>query len=378
MTTTAEDKTDGILQAGRELKHFDDTATRLVLEMQAHGWRGHMTSTGHAFMYAPDGTTTTSVSRESLRGRAGRNARAAFERWQRAQRQAREEAERTNAFGLTAEQVAKGDSFMPTVEGKPAPTALIAEIRRSEDYRAWVEKWPNAKIALANSTISLPEMDRPREWAAFDITVTPPVLIAHGSQCDVDQAWLELQKDKPELFGAIETDDNTDGGQAVKMYVCGTEDCKMQFESAGALNLHRSAKHPELLTCPVEGCGRQVRGHGGLGAHMRSHRPSKAVAESATTVAPPVDDAAGAMSGATVAPLPVGDVVMDHLERLPEGADAEQMIAAVRALIAAPLVNEVRRLREERESHLEQIGKLETDNANLEAKLTLMREALGL
>lgn len=376
MTTTVEDKTEGILQAGRELKHFDDTATRLVLEMQAHGWRGHMTSTGHAFMYAPDGETTTSVSRESLRGRAGRNARAAFERWQRAQRQAREEAERTNAFGLTAEQVAKGDSFMPTIEGKPAPTALIAEIRRSEAYREWVEKWPSAKIALANSTISLPEMDRPREWAAFDITVTPPVLIAHGSQCNVDQAWLELQKDKPELFGQIE---DTSGGQAMKVYVCNIEGCTMQFESAGGLNLHRSAKHPELLTCPVEGCGRQVRGHGGLGAHMRSHRPSKkdlaAVVESATTVAPPVQDDDHAAIGA---PIPVGDVVMDHLERLPEGADAEQMIAAVRALIAAPLVNEVRRLREERVSHLEQIGKLETDNANLEAKLTLMREALGL
>jgi len=37
-------------------------------------------------MYAPDGETTWSFARDSLRGRSGRNARAYFTRWQRKQR----------------------------------------------------------------------------------------------------------------------------------------------------------------------------------------------------------------------------------------------------------------------------------------------------
>jgi hypothetical protein len=360
-----------MLLPDKELKHFDSDAKTLVLKMQAAGWRGHMTNTGHAFMYAPDGATTASVSRSSLRGRSGKNATAVFDRWIRQQKQAREAAEQPNAFGLTAAQLGEPDSTpIPDIGGKLAPTALVAEMRRSEAYIAFVRKFATSDETAAASQMILPSWERPREWAVFDITVTPPVLVAHGSKCDVDQAWLRLQELHPEYFGVVVEDVN--GGQDMKVYVCNTEGCTMQFESAGALNLHRSGKHPELLTCPVEGCGREVRGHGGLGAHMRSHRP-KVVQEGATVAPPPQS-----VNGATVAPPITTDVVMSHLEYLPQGADAEQMVAAIRAIVAAPLVEEVRRLRDEAAVHLEQIAKLEHDNREIEARLSLMREALSV
>lgn len=44
-----------------------------------------MSTKGHAILRAPDGETTMSVSRDSLRGRSGRNARAVLDRWQKQQ-----------------------------------------------------------------------------------------------------------------------------------------------------------------------------------------------------------------------------------------------------------------------------------------------------
>lgn len=69
-----------------DLKHFDGESWKLVQEMQDEGWRGRLASNGHVVMYAPDGVTTWTFSRDSLRGRSGRNARAVFTRWQKKQR----------------------------------------------------------------------------------------------------------------------------------------------------------------------------------------------------------------------------------------------------------------------------------------------------
>lgn len=380
--TVTTDKA-GILSADKELKHFDSDATMLVLRMQAAGWTGYMTKTGHAFLRAPDGVSTASVSRDSLRGRSGKNAQAVFTRWQREQEQARAAAQERNAFGITAGELeyAQDEHGLPTVGDEPVPAALLAEMRRSAPLREWVMSYPNSREALANMTFMLPAMEGPLSWVAFDHSAIPPVLIAHGSECDVDAAWLQLQEQKPSLFGASQTD-SSDGGQDMKVYHCGEEGCSRQFDTAGGLNLHRATKHAPKVTCPVEGCGKQVRGYGGLGGHMRSHNLAapgagleQAVADSAAVVAPkPVN----LVPNPGVAAAPATDALMVHLENLPEGGDAEAMVAAIRSIVAAPLVEEVRRLREERVGQLEQIAKLEHDNSELEARLSILREALAV
>lgn len=56
---------------------------QLALEMQQAGWVPRVTKAGHVIMYAPDGETTMTLSRDSLRGRSGRNMKATFERWKK-------------------------------------------------------------------------------------------------------------------------------------------------------------------------------------------------------------------------------------------------------------------------------------------------------
>lgn len=62
----------------------DDQAKDLIVEMVALGWTGRLSSKGHAIMRSPDGESTSSIARDSKRGRSGRNARADFERWKSA------------------------------------------------------------------------------------------------------------------------------------------------------------------------------------------------------------------------------------------------------------------------------------------------------
>ncbi len=71
--------------SSHRLVRFDQHARDLVNEMVDAGWSLRITKKGEAFLKAPDGSTTTTVSRSSLRGRSGANARAFFERWKKGQ-----------------------------------------------------------------------------------------------------------------------------------------------------------------------------------------------------------------------------------------------------------------------------------------------------
>jgi hypothetical protein len=81
---------------------------------------------------------------------------------------------------------------------------------------------------------------------------------------------------------------------------------------------------------------------------------------------------------APVTSPPTGDVLLDHLEHLPEGADAEAQVAAVRSIVAGPLVAEVRRLREQLAQVTKERDKFAGEAADFEARLTLMREVMGV
>jgi hypothetical protein len=99
-----------------------------------------------------------------------------------------------------------------------------------------------------------------------------------------------------------------------------------------------------------------------------------------STVAPPLDDPVPppVTDGDATVVSHAGDVLLEHLEHLPEGADAEAMIAQVRSVVAGPLVRELRRLREELVQVTKERDKFMQEAADFEARLTLMREVMGV
>lgn len=364
MTVTGE-QTKGVKLTRSDVRNLDTEATQLVMDATASGWTGQVGNRGHVFMFAPDGVGTMSVSRSS-RGRTGKNARAEFSRWQREH----ESEPATSAFGTLPADDGEGDLGFPLINGKPAPTALLAAVRRSEKLAearaAWRDKHgPNRVMPWLIGVPGEPDQVEPIDpaaWFAFHLAGKTPTLLDHGPNVTEEQAWIELHNLRPDLFTAEKHAQQDKPGEGdVRVFRC--SECGKEYEKAGALNLHISAKHPVDIECPE--CGRVVRGQGGLGAHMRSHR-KKAEAQVAG-VAVTVDDT-------TVAPPP--DVLTEHLVNLPEGDDAELMVAQVRSVVAAGLVNEVRALRVENERLARENEKLATQAADWEARYAIIREAM--
>lgn len=415
-----------------DLRTFDSDATKLVMEMQSYGWTGYMTNRGHAFMLAPDGSTTASVTRDSLRGRSGRNARAQLTRWQRAQRQAAEQAP-GSSFGT----VQFGDPGVPPWGDRRLPTATMLEIRRSEQMAAYMREHGEDPARDLRFVAPADLEQRPRAWAGFDARLKgQPLLIARGSAMPEDEAWQLLYALNEDLrapeHDSTTFDTHTPEDQAMKVFVC--KDCSDQFDSlgslgahvqtqhgggrtwtcehegcgktfgtAGGLNLHRNGAHPSEVTCTYEGCDYTTTNKGALARHRVSVHglltkkaqrekdlagevtithvePREPVEQVQVLVGTPGTDTGDSVT-VTSSPAPdepSGDVLMDYLLSSPSGEDAEDLVARVRAVVSAPIVTELRRVREENALLREQNEKLNRDNGDLEAKLSMLREALSV
>lgn len=365
MTATAE-RTKGVKLTRADLRNFDAEATALVMDATEAGWTGQIGNRGHVFMFAPDGVTTMSIARSS-RGRTGKNARSEFTRWQREQ----ESKPATGAsFGTPTPLPDVDVGLMGLVKQYgPMATTVLAGIKRSEKtqafFTAWRDKHPTNP--LAPMAVGLPgetlEGADPTAWYVYDKR-RPPTLIDHGPGITEQDAWNEVIRATTPNKPAPAPVEAPTAGDDVRIFKC--EQCGKEYQKAGALNLHITAKHPIDLECPE--CGRIVKGQGGLGAHMRSHR-KKAEAAAAPEAEVTVDDT-------TVAPPP--DVLTEHLVNLPEGDDAELMVAQIRSVVAAGLVTEVRNLRAENERLRAENEKLTTQAGEWEAKYAIIREAMSV
>ena len=67
---------------------FDTFAVQLIQGMEDYGWRGRVSSRGHAIMRSPDGMTSCSISPKVGSPRHRGNQAAPFKRWLREQRNA--------------------------------------------------------------------------------------------------------------------------------------------------------------------------------------------------------------------------------------------------------------------------------------------------
>jgi hypothetical protein len=384
----------------KDLAGFDKIATELILEMQLEGWRGYVTARGHAMMRHPDGSHQ-SLTRSSNRAKSGTAMRARYESWKR-RRAEREAAGTSSAFGTISE----------APMSMPVPVATMLEMKNNPVVAPYIEERDN----VAGETWEIVGFhEEPRGWAVFDLANVYPVLVAHGSKTNDQGAWAALMLERPDVFPETPETENPDLQEDVmaSVFVCPEPGCGKQFSDQRRASVHNAAAHHRAVAeCDVPGCGWVGEKHtlkrhndavhdatvhpcpfcgqefgtsAGLSMHRsRKHKgqepPLVTVTHMDATVAPPrpKPDPPVAGGDATVVSHVSNDVLLEHLEHLPEGADAEAMIAQVRSVVAGPLVAELRRLREEIVLVTKERDKYMQEAADFETRLALMREVMGV
>lgn len=391
----------GVLKR-KDLAGFDKIATELILEMQLEGWQGFVSQRGHAVMRHPDGSHQ-SLTRSSNRAKSGVAMRARYESWKR--RRAEREAETVTAFGKLQEPPAS----------MPVPVATMLEMKKHPVIGPHLaDDSPDRKSA---KLAILGDFDtNPRSWAVFDVSTPYPVLMGWGSATTESEAWEVLLADPPpnmKLPAPAESEKSDQEDVMATVFVCPEPGCDKQFNTPQKVGVHNAASHHiEMVNCEVEGCswtgalgsrskhfdkmhdattypcgfcGTEFTTRTGLAQHKgRKHKgqvePLVTVTRMDVPVAPPGErprDEPVATSDATVVSHSE-DPLLEHLEHLPEGADAEAMVAQVRSIVAGPLVGEVRRLREELRLMTSERDKFRSEASDFEARLTLMREVMGV
>lgn len=392
-----------VLLTRKDLVGFDKIATELILEMQTEGWRGFVTNRGHAAMRHPDGSHQ-SLTRSSNRAKSGTAMRARYESWKR--RRAEKQEAVAGAFGVIPDPPAD----------MPVPVVTLLEMRKHPVVGEYIVSAPSTR---GDEWQVIGYSDDPRAWSVFNTAPAYPVLIGYGSATDETGAWGALMQELPTLFpepdpqpqGPVGESDQEDVMASV--FVCPELGCGKQFSDQRRASVHNaSAHHREVVSCDVPGCGwvgekhtlsrhidkmhdstvypcpwcgREYNTSAGFSMHrVRKHKdqplPEVTVTHMDTTGAPPphLEPTPPVTSGDATVVSHANEVLMDHLEHLPEGADAEQMIAAVRSVVAGPLVTELRRLREELVLVTNERDKFRQEAADFEARLTLMREVMGV
>ena len=330
---------------------FDSQATDLVLRFQLAGWRGFFNRNGHVFLMAPDGKTTTSVSRSSLRGRSGRNAEAKLKAWNRQRRRQEPEPTRDTAFGDV--------KFVDPYPNGKMPVRALNEMKQDAALRDYWTANPERRSEL-------PLMGPDDVWAMFDVA-SPIRLVTFSPRWTSDEAWALLATEAPELFAINESA----GERDVQIFVCEIDECGKRFEGKGEMARHQAVHHSGPVKCDHPGCDFVAVNAAGLGGHRRAHRvkpPAVVEVPGAGVVGEPERGTSGEGR----------DVLMEHLMSMPSGGQAEALLAQVRSVVAAPLVEEIRQLRADNARMREEIDKLTADKSEFEARLSLLREAMAI
>lgn len=419
-----------------QIKHFDSDAKDLVQAFHLANWHTYVSTQGHVFCLAPDGVATASVSRDSLRGRSGRNAAAKLKNWVEdnggfravlSKHTPKKEPVANSAFGhvhLASEEPADGSLIM---------TQRIANaIKRHPVARPWIEarmtrvegsdtlaKIDQTKVAL------LTDDEHPERWILVNLESDPPGVVATSDDVDEDAAMAAMREQLPERFESKGWQIVTEEKAEPKRFVCEVDGCGKSFETAPALAGHKSLGHrsgePKVWRCQECGeefgapvtlgkhrqaahgglsmaeravekartvckwCGRSFKQANGRATHERRVHDGEPVPEVTVTKTTakarkvPVEDSGDVtVTSPPVTPEPAPDVLLDHLLAVPTGDDAEAMVAKIRAVVSAPLVAEVQRLRTERDDLAHQNTLLAKQVEELETRMSILREAMSV
>jgi hypothetical protein len=385
-------------------KTLDEEAWSIVAEAQDLGWKFRRSSKGHLIGRAPDGKTTMSVARDSLRARSGRNQRAEFERWKHEQQHEQVVADAgeraVQAFtaglggramrdaldGYVANNFPAGSTAAETMRSiaelmleHDKLTAylgkLVVSSERSADRMPLIMTNDLDAEAACGKPWEISESSRP--WRIQWLALHPDTfeVLAHGgpqmrredaeqhaAQMLADRAQRNAERRKPVL--APPTTETT-----VKMHVC--TECDKHYENQARLQAHMMSNH-QGGAC--EFCERQVRGAGPMARHRKSCRSNPdreptAKEKEAARIEKVVqrrlraDQAgAGAITPASGAADPTG--ALESLMAVL--ADYDRLRSLDLDVMQARIVE----LETERDDAVKQLGEAE-------ARLTMMREALG-
>jgi len=324
MTMTTTDTRATLTTA--DLAPFDDEAVRLIRAMESEGWRGRVSSRGHAILRAPDGVTTASVSRDHDKHRSTRqNAWAEFERWRRRA------------------------TPPPTPEDASMATVLVCPECQAT--------FPDAKALKVHTR----EAHKPMRPA-----YTCP---------ECGEIWWSPQAMRLHL---VRKHPDSDSLPPADPTPCTEPGCEYVGRSHGALNVHLRQVHPDGV-CPL--CGVKVR-MATLSRHLgHVHTPEERdkLAAMPKVVVKPTKAPTAAVEATELHEAPADrNGVLDYLVTVTTGKEAEDIVAAIRAVVAPPLVDEVRRLRTRNTQLQSELDTASQALGEAHAKLSIMREAMGL
>lgn len=395
-----------------EVRTFDGDAKNLLAGYHEAGWASHRTKRGHVIVRSPDGQETATVTRDSLRGRSGRNAAAPLKRWKRDQ-----EPVKGAAFGITDLDEAQALGRGMTPEG-----AMPARLLRVLEGRPKVLEYVEQHFGQGHDMYSRYELGAPdadRTWGVVDVTAWPFVVVDHGEAITAEQLLAEALAHHPVQ--------ENEGNTMATLLKCLEPGCGFTTAHPGAFSLHSKIRHTGFV-CPECGlntghagkdlahhrrdvhgvamtykqktssgapvcrwCGKEFTTTSGRGGHESRRHKGEPMPE-----VPPSLDVTGDVPVTSPEPEPAlvpepepvtdqdvpvtspASTVVQVLSQLPTGADAVEMIAAIRAVVTPPLVAELEQLRTHRDELLHTLDQVTKERDELSARMEIMREAMGL
>lgn len=333
---------------GSELRRFDDIARTLLDEYHAAGWHSYLSNRGHAYLLAPDGSTTESISPD-LRHDRSKKARRDLERWLATNARHASSAPRTE---VEAPVTMTLDRPAIVADAQPEPAAHTCP-----DCGRIFEK------VAALRAHAIHHQPRPCPECGADFTGRSRALAAH-----------RLHEHGVEMPGVVRARRRANP-------VC--EWCGRSFATVHALGSHTKVHkgepkpaqppvvvEPEPKPAPKRGKLQPAVVEAALAAEARA-----SVALDGETIS------LGPASVVEPAPLSTHDaveaLVTTHVLSLPEGDDAEQIVASIRAIVAAPLITKLRELARENDELRAANQVLVAASKDAEARFDLLREALN-
>lgn len=233
-----------------EIRTFDNDAQDLVRQYHAAGWTSRRSTKGHVIAYAPDGVTSASISRDSLRGRSGRNAAAPLKKWLRDQEE-KKAASKGAAFGIT--DIDEATKPIEERFGSEVPPRIAQQLRGARRLIEYVESLESKGINPFDHRLAIGGVrENTARWYVAD-TVTQQIII-HSEGVTLDEAYDDA-RESGMLPPVSEADE-------MKMFQC--PDCDERYATQNQLTFHRQRIH-DGYTCPE--CQAPFSNGSGLAAH---------------------------------------------------------------------------------------------------------------
>lgn len=361
----------------REMRDFDKEARALVHDFHDAGWRSHMSNRRHAIMLAPDGKTTANISRNSLRGRSGRNARAALKNWQRKTKPSTHE--KTNYL---EEEPMVTKHTCPDCPGKQFATSGAYALHRQRKHDGLT--CPDCHLLFpANLPPEVYRKHRaevhghaPRPRQAKSLRRTLPKKTGSNPKkavtvAEMDQVLGRICRickktfpHKNALNGHMRS--HKAKGETEENYVPEPSSDGLSYEAASDVLSYEAAR------------GEDAERDSGRAAVPGPPVAIEGVAHPFTAEAEvPTNGKAKELEPLPGSGIDVRDLAQPDLTDWIAGQDPAGLLTTVLATIAPPLVGEIERLRRQNADLTEQVGKLQREALEFEARMELVREAMG-